>query len=278
MSERFELTPIGRVESALTDPASAPKQGHEGAPDAWLVFDSGVTDGLADVGPGDEVIVLTWLDRASRDVLQVHPRDDARNPLRGVFSTRSADRPNPIGLHEARVLAVEGTRIRVGELEAVDGTPILDLKPVLRAPGAGRSSGSGSLGRGAVATRLPAQDLERARRFYAEKLGLEPVEERPGGLRYRGSSGEFALFQSAGAPSGEHTQMGWEVEDLEATVRELRERGVVFEEYDFPGLATSEGIAEVDGNYPSKGGVGERAAWFRDSEGNLLGIGQAIRI
>ena len=129
---------------------------------------------------------------------------------------------------------------------------------------------------GDVATRLPAQDLDRARRFYAEKLGLEPVEERPGGLLYRGRNGEFALFQSAGAPSGDHTQMGWEVDDIEATVGELRERGVAFEEYDLPGLKTVAGIAEVEGNYPSKGGIGERAAWFRDSEGNMLGIGQRI--
>jgi catechol 2,3-dioxygenase-like lactoylglutathione lyase family enzyme len=121
---------------------------------------------------------------------------------------------------------------------------------------------------GAVATRLPAQDLERARRFYAEKLGLEPAEERPGGLLYVCRSGEFALFESAGAPSGDHTQMGFEVEDLEATVDELRDRGVVFEAL---------GIVEVEGNYPSKGGVGERAAWFRDSEGNMLGIGQRMR-
>jgi catechol 2,3-dioxygenase-like lactoylglutathione lyase family enzyme len=133
-----------------------------------------------------------------------------------------------------------------------------------------------SLEHGDVATRLPAQDLERARRFYSERLGMEPVEERPGGLLYRGRSGEFALFESAGAPSGEHTQMGWEVDDIEATVRELRERGVVFEEYDVPGLRTVDGIAEVEGNYPSKGGIGERAAWFRDSEGNLIGVGQRI--
>jgi catechol 2,3-dioxygenase-like lactoylglutathione lyase family enzyme len=129
---------------------------------------------------------------------------------------------------------------------------------------------------GDVATRLPAQDLERARRFYAEKLGLEPLEERPGGLRYRCRSGEFALFESAGAASGDHTQMAWEVDDIEATVDELRERGVVFEEYDLPGLSTVHGIAEVEGNYPSKGGIGERAAWFRDSEGNMLGIGQRL--
>ena len=128
-----------------------------------------------------------------------------------------------------------------------------------------------------VATRLPAQDLGRARAFYAEKLGLEPAEERPGGLLYRCGDTAFALFQSAGAPSGEHTQMGWEVEDIEAAVEELRDRGVVFEEYDLPGLTTVDGIAEVEGNYPSNGGKGERAAWFRDSEGNMLGIGQPIR-
>jgi len=129
---------------------------------------------------------------------------------------------------------------------------------------------------GRVATRLPAQDLERARAFYSEKLGLEPVEERPGGLRYQVAAGEFALFASAGASSGDHTQMGWEVDDIDAAVAELRERGVAFEEVDVPGLRTVDGIARVEGNYPSKGGVGERAAWFRDSEGNVLGIGQPI--
>jgi catechol 2,3-dioxygenase-like lactoylglutathione lyase family enzyme len=127
-----------------------------------------------------------------------------------------------------------------------------------------------------VAGRLPAQDLARARAFYSEKLGLEPAEERPGGLRYVLENGEFALFESAGAPTGDHTQMGWEVDDIEATVAELRSRGVVFEEYDFPGLRTVEGIADIEGNYPSKG-TGERGAWFRDSEGNLLGIGQPVR-
>ena len=129
---------------------------------------------------------------------------------------------------------------------------------------------------GKIAARIPVQDLQRARLFYAEKLGLQPSEERPGGLLYRCDEGEFALFESAGAASGDHTQMGWEVEDIEATVEWLRGRGVVFEEYDFPGLRTVNGIAEVAGNYPSKGGVGEKAAWFRDSEGNLFGIGQPI--
>jgi catechol 2,3-dioxygenase-like lactoylglutathione lyase family enzyme len=129
---------------------------------------------------------------------------------------------------------------------------------------------------GHVATRLPAQDLERARRFYADKLGLEPSEERPGGLLYEPASGVFALFQSSGASSGKFTQMGWDVEDIEATVADLRDRGVVFEEVDAPGLKTIDGIADVAGNYPSKGGKGERAAWFRDSEGNMLGIGQPV--
>jgi catechol 2,3-dioxygenase-like lactoylglutathione lyase family enzyme len=127
-----------------------------------------------------------------------------------------------------------------------------------------------------VATRLPAQNLERARSFYAEKLGLEPVEERPGGLLYRCGRGSFALFLSAGAAAGTHTQMGWEVADIEATVAALRSRGVVFEEYDLPGLKTVNGIARIAGNYPSKG-TGEKGAWFKDSEGNLVGLGQPVR-
>jgi catechol 2,3-dioxygenase-like lactoylglutathione lyase family enzyme len=117
--------------------------------------------------------------------------------------------------------------------------------------------------------------MDRARAFYAEKLGLEPAEERPGGLLYHCSNGTFALFASAGAPSGSHTQMAWDVDDIEATVAELRFRGVVFEEVDLPGH-TAHGITTVSGNYPSKG-TGERAVWFRDSEGNMLGVGQAIR-
>ena len=126
-----ELRQIGTVESSLTDAQSAPKQGPEGAPDAWLAFEEELLEGLADVRPGDRVVVLTWLDRAERDVLRVHPRDDLAAPLRGVFSTRSADRPNPIGLHEVEVLAVDGARLHVRPLEALDGTPVLDLKPVL---------------------------------------------------------------------------------------------------------------------------------------------------
>jgi tRNA-Thr(GGU) m(6)t(6)A37 methyltransferase TsaA len=127
----FEVTPIGRVVSSLTDPASAPKQGHEGAPDAWLVLEPAVLDALDGIRPGARVIVLTWFHHARRDLLRVHPRDDPANPMQGVFNTRSADRPNPIGLHEVEVLAVEGGRVHVRPLEAIDGTPVVDLKPVL---------------------------------------------------------------------------------------------------------------------------------------------------
>jgi catechol 2,3-dioxygenase-like lactoylglutathione lyase family enzyme len=129
---------------------------------------------------------------------------------------------------------------------------------------------------GQVATRIPVQDLDRARRFYADKLGLEPSEERPGGLLYRCASGEFSLFESAGGSPGTFTQMAWYVDDVEATVAELKARGVAFEEVDLPGLRTVDGIAEVAGNYPSKGGKGERAAWFRDLDGNMFGIAEPI--
>jgi len=131
--QRIELTAIGRVKSPLTDPEAAPKQGDEGAPDAWLLLDTGVLAGLDGLKAGDEIIVLTWLDRAQRDVLSVHPRGDLSRPLQGVFTTRSPDRPNPIGLHRVRVAEIDGNCLRVHRLEALDGTPILDLKPVLSA-------------------------------------------------------------------------------------------------------------------------------------------------
>jgi catechol 2,3-dioxygenase-like lactoylglutathione lyase family enzyme len=126
-----------------------------------------------------------------------------------------------------------------------------------------------------VEARIPVQDLHRAGRWYAEKLGLEPAEEREGGLRYEGASGVFCLFASAGAAEGAFTQLAFTVDDIEAEVAELRARGVVFEEYDVPGLRTVDGIADIDGNYPSKG-TRERGAWFRDSEGNMLGMGQSL--
>jgi tRNA-Thr(GGU) m(6)t(6)A37 methyltransferase TsaA len=130
-AERHQLRVIGHVESTLTDPARAPKQGTEGGVAAWLQFTADVGAGLADIRAGDELTLLTWLDRADRDVLTVHPRDDPAQPLTGVFSTRSSDRPNPIGLHRVTVTDVDGLRVRVTALEAIDGTPIVDVKPVL---------------------------------------------------------------------------------------------------------------------------------------------------
>jgi catechol 2,3-dioxygenase-like lactoylglutathione lyase family enzyme len=122
-----------------------------------------------------------------------------------------------------------------------------------------------------IEARIPTQDLARARRWYADKLGLEPVEDRDGGLRYEGASGVFCLFASSGASDGSFTQLGFYVDDVEAAVAELRGRGVVFEEYD----GCVNGIMDIDGNYPSKG-RGERGAWFRDSEGNMLGIAEVV--
>ncbi len=131
----MEVVAIGAVESPLRDRASAPKQGDEGAPEAWLVFEPAVAEALDGIAAGDELLVLTWLDRARRDVLRVRPRDDPARAEQGVFSTRSPDRPNPIGLHRVTVLAVEGLRVRVAALEALDGTPVVDVKPVLRSVG-----------------------------------------------------------------------------------------------------------------------------------------------
>lgn len=134
MSEqRLELEPIGRVSSPLNDLAAAPKQGDEGAPETWIVLSPAVAAGLEGIGAGAELVVLTWLDRGDRTVLRVHPRGDVARPPQGVFATRSPDRPNPIGLHRVEVLEVDGGCLRVSGLEAIDGTPVLDLKPVLGA-------------------------------------------------------------------------------------------------------------------------------------------------
>jgi tRNA-Thr(GGU) m(6)t(6)A37 methyltransferase TsaA len=129
----YLLRPIGRVESPLVELAMAPRQGDEGAPHAWLTFHTEVAEGLRDLRVGAELLVLTWLDRADRTVLVVHPRGDETRTPEGVFSTRSPHRPNPIGLHRVTVLAVDGTRLLVSDLEAVDGTPVIDVKPVLGA-------------------------------------------------------------------------------------------------------------------------------------------------
>jgi len=128
----MELVAVGTVESPLRDRAAAPMQADEGAPEAWLVFEPRLADALDGIAVGDELLVLTWLDRARRDVLRVHPRGDPARPQQGVFNTRSPDRPNPIGLHRVTVVGIDGVRLRVQALEALDGTPIIDVKPVLR--------------------------------------------------------------------------------------------------------------------------------------------------
>jgi len=131
VSATFEVWPIGRIESTLTDRASAPRQPDEGAPSADVVIDPAYIDAIGGLAPGDEMILLTWLDRGDRAVLRTQPRGDVdREPL-GVFATRSPDRPNPIGLHTVRLVSVDGGRLRVQHLEAIDGTPVLDIKPVL---------------------------------------------------------------------------------------------------------------------------------------------------
>jgi tRNA-Thr(GGU) m(6)t(6)A37 methyltransferase TsaA len=127
----IEVKPVGWVKSPLTERASAPKQGNEGAPEAWIVFEPDLVDALRGIVPGDEVLILTWLDRGDREVLRTRPRDDPANPIQGVFNTRSPDRPNPIGLHPVTVVAIEGSRMLVSELEALDGTPVIDVKPVI---------------------------------------------------------------------------------------------------------------------------------------------------
>jgi tRNA-Thr(GGU) m(6)t(6)A37 methyltransferase TsaA len=131
--DAYELRPIGWIESPLQEREGAPCQGDEGAPPAWLVLDAAMAPGLRDLAVGDEVILLTWLHRARRDELLTHPRGDVRRPQSGVFSTRSPDRPNPIGLHTVQITEIDGTRIRVRHLEALDQTPIVDIKPILEA-------------------------------------------------------------------------------------------------------------------------------------------------
>lgn len=132
MTSPYDLRPIGQVESPLAEGDPTPKQGFEGAPDAWLALEPGLVDGVRNLQAGDEVFVLTWLHRAQRNVLVVHPRGDERQGERGVFSTRSPNRPNPLGLHRVRILEVDGPRVRVADLEAFNGTPIVDIKPVIR--------------------------------------------------------------------------------------------------------------------------------------------------
>lgn len=131
----YPLRPVGHVESPVTDPAMAARQGDEDAPDCWLVFEPEVRDALDGLSPGDEIVVVTWLHLADRTVLQVHPRGDTSRPMRGVFATRSQHRPNPLGIHQVKVLTVEDTRLRVQGLEAIDGTPVIDVKSALEPRG-----------------------------------------------------------------------------------------------------------------------------------------------
>ncbi|HET8653615.1 MAG TPA: tRNA (N6-threonylcarbamoyladenosine(37)-N6)-methyltransferase TrmO [Gaiellaceae bacterium] len=128
----YVVRPVGVVRSSLTDRSAAPRQGDEGAPDAVLAFDQTVRNALDGVAVGDQLLVLTWLHQAARDVLQVHPRSDVTRPLTGVFATRSPDRPNPVGLHRVTVVGIDGLELTVRPLEAIDGTPVVDVKPVLR--------------------------------------------------------------------------------------------------------------------------------------------------
>ena len=128
----YFLRPVGIVRSSLRSREGCPKQGGEGAPDAWLEIDPAFTEALDGIAVGSNMLILTWLHKGRRDLLRVHPRGNSDEPLRGVFATRSPDRPNPIGLHRAEVLEIqESDRIRVGPLEALDGTPVIDIKPVL---------------------------------------------------------------------------------------------------------------------------------------------------
>ena len=127
----YTLQPIAFVESPIINRADAPSQGDEGAPEVWIVVNKNVVDGLDGIKPGERIIVLTWFHQSKRDILKLHPRWDKRNPLTGVFATRSPDRPNPIGLHEVTVLQIDNNRIKVASLEAIDGTPVIDLKPVI---------------------------------------------------------------------------------------------------------------------------------------------------
>lgn len=131
MNEEFLLQPVGRIRSTLRSLDEAPRQGFEGAPDAWLEIDQVYARALSGIAAGDEVIVITWLDRADRSILEVHPRGEKQNPLAGVFATRSPHRPNPLGLHRVTVREISGTRLRIGPIEAIDGTPVVDIKPLL---------------------------------------------------------------------------------------------------------------------------------------------------
>ena len=269
MTESSPAPAIGSILLASTSPARLR---------AWYEQALGVTadaDGFLPLGAAGLLIearddVADAAAEPGRVILNVHVAD-ARSAARrleaaGVTWLAELEYRPAAGAWFGTVIDPDGNYLQIIELTDAYWSG---------RPERGRTPRNGSLADAAVSGRLPAQDLERARRFYADQLGLEPAEVRPGGLRYRCAAGSFSVFESAGRPSGEHTQLAWQVEDVDATVALLRGRGVVFEEYDAPGLRTVNGIAEVEGNYPSAGS-GERAAWFYDSEGNLHGLGQPV--
>ena len=131
LETRYTIEPVGVIRSELSSRAEAPKQGYEGSPDAWLEISKAFAEGLEGIGVGDEIILITWFHKGHRNILKLHPRGDRSRPLTGVFSTRSPDRPNPLGLHRVTVREISGNRLRVGPIEAIDGTPVVDIKPVL---------------------------------------------------------------------------------------------------------------------------------------------------
>lgn len=252
------------------------------APDALRAWYARVFDVTPD--PGDGIL---WIGEVA---LIVTGRDDIAaapvEPARVLVNVHVDDaRTTAARLDDLGVTWIAAVEYRepvgawFGTLQDPDGNYVQIVEPTAAywAARPHRRSGTGPLASAKASGRLPCQDLDRARRWYADKLGLEPVEERPGGLRYQCASGSFSLYGSAGRPSGEFTQFAFQVADIEAAVAELRGRGVEFETVEIPGLETVDGIAEVEGNYPSAGGKAERAAWFRDSEGNLLGMGEPVR-
>jgi predicted enzyme related to lactoylglutathione lyase len=270
MTEHSSPPAIGSILLASTNPARLR---------SWYEQALGVTadaDGFLPLGGADLLIearddVAAVAAEPARFILNLHVSDAraaaSRLDAAGATWVAGLDYRQAVGAWFGTVTDPDGNYLQIIELTEAYWSGRQERA---------RTANGGSLADAAVSGRLPAQDLGRARRFYAEKLGIEPSEVRPGGLRYQCAAGSFAVFESAGRPSGEHTQLAWQVDDVAATVALLRGRGVVFEEYDSRGMRTIDGIAEVEGNYPSAGSGGERAAWFYDSEGNLHGLGQPI--
>ena len=211
------LRGIGVIRSSLVDRSEAPKQGPDGAPDAWLEVDAWAADAMHGLAVGDEIIVITWLHEARRDVLQVHPRSEPRNPLTGVFATRSPDRPNPLGLHTVTLRAVEGNRLRIGPIEAIDGTPVVDVKPVLTRT---------------LLVNIDVDDLARGAAFYVDAFGLR--------VEILGCGSKIYLLRKPAGSGGTATprdyrrhwtpvHLDFVVDDLPAAVARAERAGAVVE-------------------------------------------------